>query len=181
MAHEKRYSDDIDHLRNPERIQRLEVERVVDLCLEGIKPSNILDIGVGSGLFAEAFARRGLAVAGIDASQEMVAVAREFVPQGDFRQAEAESLPWADQSFDLVFMGLVLHEADDPRRALQEARRVARQRVCILEWPYQEEEHGAPLAHRLAPQDLEKMFLRAGYAKRETIPLTHMVFYKLGV
>ena len=65
--HEKRFDGGIERLRAPERVARLEVERVVDLCLEGVEIKNVLDVGTGSGLFAGAFFERGLEVAGIDA------------------------------------------------------------------------------------------------------------------
>ncbi len=131
--HEKRFEGDFDRLRSPERIARLEVERVVDLCLAGAHISRVLDIGTGTGLFAEAFARRGLQVSGIDANPTMLPVARGFVPSGDFREGVAEALPFSDGSFDLVFLGVVLHEADDLQKALEEALRVSGQRVGILE------------------------------------------------
>jgi len=141
---EKLFSGNIDRLRAPDRVARLEVERVTSLCLEDLHVKNALDIGVGSGLFAEAFSQAGLEVAGVDINPEMIAVAKQFVPQGDFRQSPAEALPHPDHSFDLVFMGLLLHESDAPLKVLQEAHRVARLRVCVLEWPYQEEEYGPP-------------------------------------
>lgn len=45
-----------------------------------------------------------------------------------FRQALAEDLPYADGSFDIVYMSTVLHEmpVDDGRRAVAEVRRVLR-------------------------------------------------------
>jgi len=131
--HEKRFDGTVERLRSPERVARLEVERVVSRCLEAADLKSVLDVGVGSDLFAEAFAQRGLEVAGVDVNPEMIAVARQFVPEGDFREATAEALPYPDASFDLVFFGLLLHESDEPLKALQEARRVSRQRVCILE------------------------------------------------
>lgn len=137
--HEKRFHGEIDRLRSPERVERLEVERVVDQCLEGAHIESVLDVGTGSGLFAEAFARRGLQVLGVDVKPEMLEAARRYVPAGDFRQGTAEALPADDRGYDLVFLGLVLHEADDPLMALQEALRSAHQRVCILEWPYRAE------------------------------------------
>ncbi len=146
--HEKRFDGGIEKLRAPERVARLEVERVVNLCLEGVNIESVLDVGTGSGLFAEAFFRRGLMVTGIDANPDMLPAARYYVPQGDFRQAEAEALPFAEASFDLVFLGLLLHESDTPLKVLQETRRVSQGRVCILEWPYIEAEFGPPLAHR---------------------------------
>jgi ubiquinone/menaquinone biosynthesis C-methylase UbiE len=179
--HERRFHADRSLLRSPIRIELLEVERVVELCLEAFAAKSVLDVGTGTGLFAEAFSSQGLEVAGIDASREMIETARRYVPQGHFRQAPAEAIPYSDDAFDLVFLGHVLHEADDPLKALKEACRVARIGVTILEWPYQAEEHGPPLAHRLKPEEVAKMAQMAGFQKVETLPLTHMVLYRLSM
>jgi ubiquinone/menaquinone biosynthesis C-methylase UbiE len=177
--HEKRFDGGIERLRAPERVERLEVERVVDLCLEGAEIKCVLDVGTGSGLFAEAFFKRGLEVAGIDANPDMLPAARRYLPQGDFRQAEAEALPFPDASFDLVFLGLLLHESDEPLKVLQQARRVTRKRVCILEWPYFEGEFGPPLAQRINPADLTAMVEKAGFSNMETRPLSNLAYYRL--
>ena len=51
--HEKRYNLEIKRLRNPERVARLEVKRVVNLSLENMENAKtVLDIGVGSGIYA---------------------------------------------------------------------------------------------------------------------------------
>ncbi len=118
----------IERLRSPERLERLEVERVVDLTVEGTPLHSVLDIGTGTGVFAEAFAQHGLAVTGIDVNPEMLDAARKFLPAVDFRQAAAEDLPFPDETFDLAFLGLVLHETDDLKKALQEAFRVSKSR-----------------------------------------------------
>lgn len=179
--HEKRFEGDIARLRNPERIARLEVERVVTLCLEGVQIKSVLDVGTGTGLFAEAFAKRGLAVSGVDVNPEMLPVARAYVPDGDFRESTAEALPFADATFDMVFMGLLLHESDEQLQVLSEARRVARMRTGILEWAYREEDFGAPLEYRLAPDILEDLAKEAGFRELEAIPLTKLVLYRLTV
>jgi ubiquinone/menaquinone biosynthesis C-methylase UbiE len=179
--HEKLYNGGIDRLRAPERVARLDVERVVTLCLEAAELKSVLDVGVGSGLFAEAFVQHGLEVAGVDVSPEMIVAAKQFVPKGDFREATAETLPYPNASFDLVFFGLVLHESDEQLKVLQEARRVSRQRICILEWPYQEGEFGPPLAHRLNPTEIADLARQTGLAHLESIPLTHLVLYRLTV
>jgi ubiquinone/menaquinone biosynthesis C-methylase UbiE len=179
--HEKRFEGDIARLRTPERVDRLEVERVTDLCLENGKFANILDIGTGTGLFAESFARRGVKISGVDVNAEMLAAARHFVPPGDFREGTAEALPDPDNSFDLVFLGLVLHESDDPLQALKEALRVARKKVCILEWPYRDQSYGPPLAHRLNPVDLVGLFQKVGYRKWKITDLSNTVLYRLDV
>ena len=177
--HDRRFDGAIERLRTPERIARLEVERTVALSVEGLAAQSLLDVGTGSGLFAEAFQKQGLAVSGVDVNAQMVQVASQLVPGGDFKIAPAEALPFPVGAFDLVFMGVVFHETDDALQALREARRVARQRVVILEWPYQEEEFGPPLAHRLRPEEVAALAYKAGFEKIETLHLDHMVLYRL--
>ncbi len=179
--HERRFEGAIERLRSPERVERLEVQRVVDLCIENGPIASVLDVGTGSGLFAEAFARNGAAASGVDASPEMLVAARGFVPGGDFREGTAEQLPFPDGSFDFVFLGLVLHEADDPVKALKETRRTARQGVGILEWPYSDQSFGPPIADRLAPKEMEHLFQAAGFRKWKATELTNTVFYLLEV
>jgi ubiquinone/menaquinone biosynthesis C-methylase UbiE len=179
--HEKRFEGDISRLRNPERIARLDVEWVVSLCLERVKIKNVLDIGTGTGVFAEAFAKRGVSVWGMDVNYKMLPAARSYVPLGDFSVAAAEMLPCADASFDLVFLGLLLHESDERVQVLRESNRVARIRVGILEWAHREEDFGAPLVHRLAPENLIKMARESGFRKIEEIPMTKLIFYRLTI
>jgi ubiquinone/menaquinone biosynthesis C-methylase UbiE len=171
---EKQYDGGVERLRTPERVARLEVEHVVALCLEKADFKTVLDVGAGSGLFSEAFAQRGFIVAGVDINPEMINAARQFV-------ATAEKLPYPDASFDLVFMGLLLHESDEPLKVLQEARRVTRQQVCILEWPYLEGEFGPPLAHRLSPIEISTIAQQSGFPHLESISLTHLVLYRLAI
>ena len=180
--HEKQYDGTVERLRSPDRVARLEVERVADLCLVSGDFKTLLDVGVGSGLFAESFSKRGLIIAGVDINPQMLPIARQYIPDGDFREATAEELPYPDASFDLVFMGLVLHESDEPLKVLQEARRVTRQRVCILEWPYRDNESfGPPLAHRLNPTEISRLVQLAGFSHLERIPLSHLVLYILAI
>ena len=181
MANERRYNRKMERLRLPERIERMELDRVIDLCLNGGDISAVLDVGTGSGLFAEAFGKQGLTVAGIDVNPEMIKAAKKYVPDGDFRLAPMEQIPFPDKAFDLVFMGHVLHEADDYDQALGEAKRCARKRVCALEWPYREEEMGPPLDHRLKSEDVLKMAEKAGFSKVEAIQLKHMILYRFEI
>lgn len=178
--HGHRFHGQARDLRAPDRVERLEVGRVAALSLEGLDIASALDVGTGSGIFAEAFAGLGLEVTAVDVDPEMLLVAAEYVPGAEFRKARAEELPFADSSFDLVFLGHVLHETDRPVQALQEARRVARRRVVVLEWPYREGEHGPPLAHRLSRAVVESLAKEAGFAAVESVQLTHMDMYRLG-
>jgi len=178
-AHERRFQGEPDRLRAPDRLARMEVPRVAALSTEGITVESALDVGTGSGVFAEAFAAQGIAVTGIDVNADLLTVARQSVPTAQFRQAPVERLPFADRSFDLVFLGHVLHEADDPLAALKEVHRVTRSRVAILEWPYRQEEKGPPLEHRLRSEIVANLAAQAGFQHVETIHLEHMDFYRL--
>ena len=179
--HERRFTGDVERLRAPERIARLEIDRVVNLCLEGVRADNALDVGTGSGLFAEALSHRVKSVAGIDPNPEMLKAAKTFVPSGTFLEGTVEEIPLEDNSFDIVFMGLVLHESDDIIKALSESQRVAKQKVCILEWPYKEEENGPPLEHRLKSKEILDAAQQVGFSSSETIQLQHMVFFRFTV
>ena len=178
-THERRFQGEADRLRAPERLALMEVPRVTGLSSEGLTVKNALDVGTGTGVFAEAFTALGIEVTGIDVNADLLAMAREHVPASQFREAPAEKIPFPDRSFDLVFLGLVLHETDDALAALEEAHRVTRSRVTILEWPYRQEEKGPPLEHRLKPENVADLAAKAGFQSVEIVHLEHMDFYRL--
>lgn len=86
----------------------------------------LLDIGCGSGIFCAMAAERGTRVSGIDASEPLLAIARERVPDGDFRVADMVELPFEDKSFDFVAGFNSFQFSADPLGALREAKRVSR-------------------------------------------------------
>ncbi len=173
---ERRFNREIERLRDPDRIARLEVDRVAELSLEGLMDVHtILDIGTGSGIFAEKFSKMGMAVTGLDVNPEMLPVARTFVPEADFQEGVAERLPFDDGKFDLLFMGLLLHETDDASAALAEAYRVTSKRLAILEWPYEEQDYGPPLEHRLSKETIVKLAENAGFETVNAITLESLV------
>jgi len=177
--HEKRFNREIERLRDPERLARLEVDRVAALSLENLDhPKSVLDIGVGSGVFAEAFAARGLQISAVDVNPEMLTAALAYVPSAAFKQGAAEKLPFADAAFDLAFMGLLLHETDDTLAALIEAFRVTQKRLAILEWPYEDLPFGPPLEHRLPQDRIISLAQQAGFKKVEALRLQNLVLYR---
>jgi ubiquinone/menaquinone biosynthesis C-methylase UbiE len=92
----------------------------------------VLDIGCGTGAltFPAADSAGAANVAGIDASPEMIEVARRKAGKRgvdlQFRLAPAEDLPFADGEFDVVLSGFMLHHLpeDVMRQAFAEALRV---------------------------------------------------------
>jgi ubiquinone/menaquinone biosynthesis C-methylase UbiE len=96
------------------------VERAADL-----RGRRVLDLGCGTGRLSVALAERaGAKVWGVDASPEMLAVAKSKAPRGvAFKVARAEALPFKDGWFERVALWLVVHLVDRPA-AFAEARRV---------------------------------------------------------
>lgn len=96
------------------------------------KNTTVLDIGCGSGIFCEMAAKRGAQVSGLDASEHLIAIARERVPAGDFRTGEMEELPYDKQSFDVVTGFSSFQFAASPVNALREASRVSRTGTVVI-------------------------------------------------
>jgi demethylmenaquinone methyltransferase/2-methoxy-6-polyprenyl-1,4-benzoquinol methylase len=91
-------------------------------ALAGSSGTRLADIGGGTGNYALALERDGWEPVVIDRSPEMLAVAagkglRTIT-------AAAESLPFADESFDAAMLVSMLHHVEDPAAALGEAQRI---------------------------------------------------------
>lgn len=176
---EKVFNGAVEKLRSSERREKLQIERVINYSLAGIEAVSALDIGTGTGLFAEAFANRGLKVKAVDCNLEFLELAESLAPSVEFKKAAAEKLPFDKASFDLVFMGHVLHEADDPLKAMQEAHRVLKKRLVILEWPHRQEDSGPPLDHRMTAEQIRSLATKAGFSICDLIHLRFMHLYIL--
>lgn len=92
----------------------------------------VLDIGCGSGIFCEMAAKPGAKVYGLDASAELLEIARKRMPFGDFMAGEMEELPYDDNTFDLVTGFSSFQFAANPVKALQEALRVSRNGIIVI-------------------------------------------------
>ena len=107
----------------------------------GVVPGlSALDVGCGPGaLTAELVRRLGApSVAAVDPSPSFVAAVRERNPGISARQATADSLPFADSSFDATLAQLVVHFMPDPVAGLAEMARVTRSggTVAACVWDY---------------------------------------------
>ncbi len=91
-----------------------------------------LDVGCGSGLAAQIASNLKARVSGLDASAAMIAIAKERVPDGNFRVGEIEDLPYKDGTFDVVTGFNSFQYAIHPVNALKQARRVTRNGGLVL-------------------------------------------------
>ena len=92
---------------------------------------HVLDVGCGTGVLAIAAAQRALPsgrVVGLDASEEMLGVARRKSSAVEWVLGKAEALPFGDASFDKVVSQFALMLFEQPARALAQMWRVLRPR-----------------------------------------------------
>ena len=105
-----------------DRLWRRAVVKAVDA-----KPGErILDIAAGTGTSSEPWADREIEVVPADFSLGMLRVGNRRRPDMAFTAADAMSLPFADESFDVVTMSFGLRNVADAETALREFLRVTK-------------------------------------------------------
>ena len=130
------------HKLNPVRLKyirdQIDQHWQVDECsrrpLEG---KTALDVGCGAGLLAEPLARLGANVTGIDASPEVIAVAREHAAaiglEIDYRVGDVQTL---EREFDLVTAMEVIEHVADPQLFVKAlVKRLARDGLLVMSTP----------------------------------------------
>jgi demethylmenaquinone methyltransferase/2-methoxy-6-polyprenyl-1,4-benzoquinol methylase/phosphoethanolamine N-methyltransferase len=153
----------------------------------------VLDVGCGTGTLALALDSRVATgeIHGIDASPEMIEVARKKATQSgatiDFQVALIEAIPFPEATFDLVTSSLMLHHLPDDlkRRGLAEIRRVVKSDGRFVAVDFAAQGHG-PLGHLLAifghargepmADQLRPLLEAAGFSHLEVIPTRHKNF-----
>lgn len=108
---------------------------VFDACGLG-RDTRYCDVGCGAGMAAMLASGRGAQVAGLDAAESLLTIARARVPSADFRVGDLEELPFADAQFDLVTGFNAFQFAANPVAALAEAKRIAKPtgRIVVMTW-----------------------------------------------
>jgi len=98
--------------------------------------SRVLDVATGPGYAAAAAADLGASVVGVDMAPAMVELARRLHPTVEFRVAQAEALPFEDDSFDAVVSNFVAPHLSRPELAVAELVRVLRGggRLALTTW-----------------------------------------------
>ena len=117
------FFDDLDqyHFEKLHHLLRL-------VNFDGYRGKKVLEVGCGAGVDLVRFARGGAQVTGVDLTASAIELARANFSQqgltGDFRVADGEQLPFPDGAFDLVYAHGVVQYTANPRRLVEECRRV---------------------------------------------------------
>ena len=111
----------------------LDLEITLILDLMDLRPGQrVLDIGCGTGMSLKPLLDKGLSLTGVDPSAYMLDRAHDRLGNRvDLHQCPAEDLPFEDNAFDTAFFFTSLEFTDRPAKAIEEACRVAKDRVVI--------------------------------------------------
>jgi len=112
------------------RGRRAVCKRLLDRALPATRDLRVLDVGCGTGFNMRLFERYG-AVEGVDTAAEALAYCRRRGLER-VRQADAASLPFADDTFDLVTALDIIEHLDDDVAALREFARVLKPGGTLL-------------------------------------------------
>ena len=91
-----------------------------------VQRKTVLELATGTGLITRNIADSAERIEATDASAEMIAQAKQDTHAANvhFSVQDMFSLPYADNSFDVVIVANALHIVPEPEKALQEIRRV---------------------------------------------------------
>lgn len=117
------------------RLVRRRVETAISHMNVG-ETDRVLDVGIGTGASLNYYANRGRII-GVDLSGGMLREARKKIRERGLThatvfQADAMRLPFADDTFDHIFISHVISVVSDPYRLVQECQRVAKPRARIV-------------------------------------------------
>ncbi|MDF1532997.1 MAG: methyltransferase domain-containing protein [Methanosarcinaceae archaeon] len=104
------------------------LKRIVELTVPS-GTDRLLDVATGTGFLAFEFAKHVFEVIGIDFTEEMLAIAKQYkadnyIKNVLFESADVGSLPFEDNCFDIVSCRFAFHHFLNPEKAILEMTRV---------------------------------------------------------
>jgi SAM-dependent methyltransferase len=129
----ERFHDDYEKFFTDYDRFRYQNERHLSVCVDALNvvDKRVLEIGLGEGSDSERLIRNGARWSGVDLTAESVERVRtrlmlRDLPHDELRQGSVLDLPFADDTFDMVFSHGVLHHVPDIKQAQREIHRVLR-------------------------------------------------------
>jgi 2-polyprenyl-6-hydroxyphenyl methylase / 3-demethylubiquinone-9 3-methyltransferase len=103
------------------------LDRIREIGAPGHK---VLDVGCGGGFLSNDFAKRHFNVTGVDLSAKSIdtALAHDVTHTAKYIVADAHTLPFEDESFDIVTSMDVLEQVKDPKEIIKECSRVLKKK-----------------------------------------------------
>ncbi|NPA11328.1 MAG: bifunctional demethylmenaquinone methyltransferase/2-methoxy-6-polyprenyl-1,4-benzoquinol methylase UbiE [Epsilonproteobacteria bacterium] len=102
-------------------------------AVELINGNKILDIACGSGDMIEVWKKFGdFEICGLDASEEMLKIAKKRFPEIIFYHALAQNLPCKNESIDVISISFGLRNVVETQKAVDEFKRVLRENGIVL-------------------------------------------------
>src|SRR3989344_1817876 len=104
--------------------------------IKKLSPKRILDVGCGEGVSLAKLESLhiGEYLEGIDSSDDALRIGKKTYPHLKLRKGSIYSLPYKDQSFDLIICTEVFEHLDDPEKALEDLLRVTK-KYCLISVP----------------------------------------------
>jgi len=129
----ERFGGDYEKFFTDYDMFRYQTENHLPACFDAlnVKGKRVLEIGLGEGADAESLIRRGANWSGVDLTAESIERVRtrltlRDLPFADLQQGSVLNLPFANDSFDMVFSHGVLHHVPEIKQAEKEIHRVLR-------------------------------------------------------
>lgn len=108
--------------------RRAILDPALETILSGVQNKAILDLGCGEGRYSRTLKNKGAMVTGIDPVPKFIEYARSLDSESRYVEGTAESLPFADGSFDIVLSYLSFVDIVDLKTTASEITRVLRDR-----------------------------------------------------
>jgi ubiquinone/menaquinone biosynthesis C-methylase UbiE len=159
-----------EELLKPSRLETLDPQVVMTLLPLRVYQS-VADIGCGPGYFTIPLAKYAFdgKIHGVDVQQEMLDRLSDRTEEARLSNVELlkstdSKIPLEDASVDGALIVNTLHEANNPKNVLAEARRILRKGgwASVVDWRREEMEVGPPIEDRLGRDDVVALAEEAG-------------------